>query len=168
MASSSPRNGASDRDTGPEDWGNGRRGPAGQPLWLSWLQLSISSMLVVLFLVMLAKVREQAVTLGQLEQKMRAIENARSLDRTTAMEQQLESMIQRLQAVEQVGEQLREVGRQQQAFKQDLQLLRSRPGSILDDPGRLPSQATSPGRPLSLPAAPRASTSVLRPPQDNF
>ena len=168
MASSPPRNGASDRDTSPDDRGIRLRGAGGQPLWLSWLQLSISSMLVVLFLVILAKVREQAVTIGQLEQKMRAIENARSLDRTTAMEQQLESMIQRLQAVEQVGEQLREVDRQQQAFKQDLQLLRSRPGSILDDPSRLPSQATSPGRPLSLPAAPRPSASVLRPPQDNF
>ncbi len=168
MASSSPRNGASDRAPTPDAMVGKRRTPDGQPLWLAWLQLSISSMLVVLFLVMLAKVREQAVTIGELEQKVRTIENGRSQDRTTAMEQQLESMIQRLQSVEQVGAQLREVNQQQQALKQDLQQLRSSPNPILDNPGRLPGQATKPARPSSLPAAPRPSATVLRPPDDNF
>ena len=158
MASSHQRNGASDQ--------------GGQPPWLAWLQLSISSMLVVLFVVMLGKVRQQAGTIGELEQKVRTIENARSLDRTTAMEQQLEAMIQRLQSVEQVGEQLRNVDRQQQAIKQDLQLLRSTARVAITDPGLQSSptptpQPLSPGRLSSPPTSPRSST-PLRPPAGNF
>ncbi|MCX5947211.1 MAG: hypothetical protein NTY67_03150 [Cyanobacteria bacterium] len=158
MASSHQRNGARDQD--------------GQPPWLAWLQLSISSMLVVLFVVMLGKVRQQAGTIGELEQKVSTIENARSLDRTTAMEQQLEAMIQRLQSVEQLGEQLRNVDRQQQAIKQDLQQLRSTARVPITDPGLQSSptpapQPLSPGRLSSPPTSPRSST-PLQPPAGNF
>ncbi|MFZ0408796.1 MAG: hypothetical protein WAM11_11910 [Cyanobium sp.] len=147
-----------------------QRSVEGQPLWLAWLQLGISTMLVVLFLVILGKVREQATTVSELEQKLRTIENARSQDRTTAMEQQLEAMIQRLQSVEKLSDQLRNVDRQQQAIKQDLQKLRHLSPLALDEPGpglAPPPRAQSLGRPSTLPNPPAASATPLRPPTDN-
>jgi len=173
MAPSYQRNGASDRDSGTRERSRGSHNPGGQPLWLSWVQLGISTMLVVLFLVMLGKVKEQATTIGDLEQKVRAIANERSQDRTKAMEQQLESMIQRLQSVEQVGEQLRTVDRQQQALKQDLQQLRSTPHlpaeALEPQSSPTPSQpSTNPGRSSILPGSPKPSPAVVRPPSGNF
>ncbi len=173
MAPSHPRNGASDRDgNGSEDSRNQRR-PGGQPQWLPWVQLSISTMLVVLFLVVLAKVREQATSIGELEQKLSTIENSRSQDRTTAMEQQLESMIQRLQALEKLSDHLREVDLQQQALKQELQQLHSIPRATITAPGEPASQIpvpqpANPSRPSALPGSPRPSATPLRPPTDNF
>ena len=57
MAPSYQRNEASDRDSGTRERSRGSHNQNGQPLWLSWVQLGISTMLVVLFLVMLGKVR---------------------------------------------------------------------------------------------------------------
>ena len=173
MAPSYQRNGASDRDSGTRERSRGSQNPGGQPLWLSWVQLGISSMLVVLFLVIFGKVREQATTIGELEQKIRTIENERSQDRTKAMEQQLESMIQRLQSVEQVGDQLRNVDRQQQALKQDLQQLRNTPHQAVEalEPQSSPTptpQPANPGRSSILPGSPKPSPTVVRPPSGNF
>jgi septal ring factor EnvC (AmiA/AmiB activator) len=173
MAPSDERNGASDHDSSTRKRSRGSQNPGGQPLWLSWVQLGISTMLVVLFLVMLGKVREQATTIGELEQKIRTIENERSQDRTKAMEQQLESMIQRLQSVEQVGDQLRNVDRQQQALKQDLQQLRNTPHLPVEalepqsSPNPTPPSANPMRSPL-LPGSPKPSPAVVRPPSGNF
>ena len=173
MAPSHPRNGAPDRDSNGGEGSRGQRRAGDQPQWLPWVQLSISTMLVVLFVVMLAKVREQATSIGELEQKLSTIENSRSQDRTTAMEQQLESMIQRLQSVEKLSDQLRNVDRQQQALKQDLQQLRSIPRPTFEAPGESPSPmptplAPNPSRPSTLPGSPRPSATLLRPPTGNF
>ena len=173
MASSHRPNGSSDRESSLVERSRGGGSPPGQPVWLAWIQLSISTMLVVLFLVMLGKVHEQAASISELQQKLRTIENSRSQDRTSAMEQQLESMIQRLQSVEQVGEHLREVDRQQQAIKQDLQQLISTTGRSRAESNQLPSQAPSPRvtgalRSPSLPGSPRPSATVLRPPEGSL
>ncbi len=176
MAPSHPRNGASDRDGNPGERSRVQRrpGPGGQPLWLAWVQLSISTMLVVLFLVVLGKVREQAAIVGELEQKLSTIENSRSQDRTTAMEQQLESMIQRLQSVEKVGDHLRDVDRQQQALRQELQQLLSLSRPTIEGSSEPPRpistpQAASPTRPSALlPGSPRPGATLLRPPAGNL
>jgi TolA-binding protein len=142
--------------------------PSAVPDWLPWLQLGITTMLAVLFLVMLAKGREQNHRLRELEQQVQGLENSRALDRTPAMEQQLRSMLQRLQKLEAQGVRLEAmVGRQEQ-LERELLELRSRAAPLPLPPAA--SEATRPSP--SAPSAPRRSpppvrapeTTVIRPP----
>ena len=65
----------------------------GPPLWTSWLQIGLSSMLAVLFLVILGKTREQSQLLMKLEQRLQGLENSRALDRTLVLEEQQRAMV---------------------------------------------------------------------------
>jgi hypothetical protein len=76
------------------------------PSWLVWLQLGLSTTLAVLFVVMLVKTRQQSVSIQQLQDKIAGIENSRALDRTTAIEDQLRTTAERLQALERMGAQV--------------------------------------------------------------
>ncbi|MBM5799329.1 MAG: hypothetical protein FJ077_00485 [Cyanobacteria bacterium K_DeepCast_35m_m2_023] len=76
------------------------------PTWLFWLQLGLSTMLAVLFVVTLVKTRQQSLAIRDLQDKIAGIENSRALDRTTAIEDQLRSTSERLQAVERQGAQM--------------------------------------------------------------
>jgi TolA-binding protein len=140
------------------------------PEWLPWLQLGVTTMLAVLFLVMLAKGRELNRSLRQLEQRVQGLENTRALDRTTAMEQQLRSMLQRLQKLEAEGVRLQAVEGQQQQLEQELLQLRGRSAGLIPIPEvpavRPPQSVTPSPPPPPVPAAPplRQGTSVIRPP----
>ena len=76
-------------------------GPMPQlPDWVAWMQAGLTALLAVLFLVMLAKAREQNRQIEELQERVQGLENSRALERTTGLEQQLRSTVERLQAVE--------------------------------------------------------------------
>jgi hypothetical protein len=70
------------------------------PDWAPWLQAGISAMLVVLFLVMVGKMRQQSSQIRGLQERVQGLENSRALERTNGLEQQLRTTVERLQVVE--------------------------------------------------------------------
>jgi hypothetical protein len=126
--------------------GGMEREPAiGIPAWLPWLQLAISTTLAVLFVVVLARSREQSRQLGVLQQRVQGLETSRALDRTGLLEQQLRSMVERLQSLE------REQRRQEQTLREQAEL-----GQQLERLQRRPADGG--GRGAGLPAPPAAAT----------
>ena len=70
----------------------------GTPLaWVPWLQAGVTAMLLVLFVVMVGKTRQQSAAIRQLQEQVQGLENARALERTAGLEQQLRSTVERLQ-----------------------------------------------------------------------
>lgn len=68
--------------------------------WVPWLQAGVTAMLVVLFVVIVGKTRQQNATIRQLQERVQGLENSRALERTTGLEQQLRSTVERLQGME--------------------------------------------------------------------
>jgi biopolymer transport protein ExbB/TolQ len=142
----------------PSDQHGRHRGGGGErlalPGWLAWLQLSLSSMLVVLFLVLLSQSREQNRQLQRLEQRVQGLENSRALDRTTALEGQLRAMLVRLQSLERQGTSLaaaqqRLLEVEQQLREQVLQRRPARPALIEEPPAREPPGPPPPAEPIT-------------------
>jgi TolA-binding protein len=142
--------------------------PAGPPAWSGWLQIGLSTMLAVLFLVMLAKTREQNQLLRQLEQRVQGLENSRALDRTSVLEEQQRAMLQRLQPLEAGARRLEAIEQQQEQWRQALADLQNRARRRPE-----PSLEPFPSPPMPSPAAggksapsqtPRGDGGVLRPP----
>ena len=79
---------------------NPAKSPPLLPEWTIWIQVGLTALLAVLFLVILDKGRQQSAKIQLLEQRLQGLENSRALDRTTALEQQLRSTVERLQRVE--------------------------------------------------------------------
>jgi len=76
------------------------KSPPVLPEWTIWIQVGLTALLAVLFLVILDKGRQQSAKIQLLEQRLQGLENSRALDRTTALEQQLRSTVERLQRLE--------------------------------------------------------------------
>jgi RecB family exonuclease len=70
------------------------------PPWLGWFQLGLSSMLAVLFSVVLAWSREQGQELRQLRLRLGALENSRTLEKAADQSGQLRTLTQRLEQLE--------------------------------------------------------------------
>ena len=70
------------------------------PPWLVWFQLGLSSMLAVLFSVVLAWSREQGQELRQLRLRLEALENSRTLEKAADQSGQLRTLTQRLEQLE--------------------------------------------------------------------
>jgi hypothetical protein len=70
------------------------------PPWLVWFQLGLSSMLAVLFSVVLAWSREQGQELRQLRLRLEALENSRTLEKAADQNGQLRTLTQRLEQLE--------------------------------------------------------------------
>ena len=98
---------------------------AGAPLLLVGVPLTISTMLLVLFAVVVNRQQEQAQQLAQLQQRVQALENSRAIERTSVLEEQMRTMLTRLQAMEKGGQLLQSLERQQLLLQQDLQQLRA-------------------------------------------
>ena len=90
------------------------------PAWLFWLQLGLSTTLAVLFVVMLVKTRQQSADIRQLQDKVAGIENSRALDRTTAIEDQLRTTAERIQALERLGAQTAGLAAENARLRQEL------------------------------------------------
>jgi hypothetical protein len=67
--------------------------------WVPWLQAGVTAMLVVLLVVIVGKTRQQNATIRQLQERVQGLENSRALDRTTGLEQQLRTTVERLPPV---------------------------------------------------------------------
>lgn len=125
------------------------------PDWVNWLQAGSTVLLAVLFLVMVGKTRQQGVQILELQERLQGLENSRALDRTTGMEEQLRSTVERLQVVERNSSRIEVLSAEAAALKAELQRLRrsAAPGST--------ARPTAPPPPLPPaanpePAAPEA------------
>lgn len=116
-------------------------GSNGAPLaWVPWLQAGVTAMLVVLFLVIVAKARQQSATIRQLQERVQGLENSRALDRTTGLEQQLRSTVERLQAVERNSVRIDGLSREAASLRAELSRLRGPAGT----PNSVPSRGDEP------------------------
>ena len=92
----------------------------GIPAWLVWLQLGLTTTLAVLFVVTLVKTRQQSLSIQQLQDKVAGLENGRALDRTTAIEDQLRTSAERLQALERMGAQVSGLAAENARLRQEV------------------------------------------------
>ncbi len=138
--------------------------PLGPPVWTGWLQIGVSTMLAVLFLVILSKSQEQNQRLMRLEQRLQGLENSRALDRTSVLEEQQRAMVGRLQTLESGAQRLEALERQQEQWRSALAEMQGRavrrpqadPDLFLAEP--MPSARPGP------PPSDRGDGGVLRPP----
>lgn len=129
-----------------------RSGSQGQqPDWMPWLQAGLTAMLAVLFLVMLARSREQSTSLRELRERVQGLENSRALERTTALEEQLRSTVERLQVLERSAAQLSTTSRENARLLQDLRQQRSAPAEPTTPIPRLELLPGAGGPPLTPP-----------------
>jgi TolA-binding protein len=122
------------------------------PDWVPWLQVGLTSMLVVLFVVLVGKTRQQQSQLQELQERVRGLENSRALERTTALEQQLRSTVDRLQSLERGQARLNAIGSDTAQLRQELRQLRQLRQSSEEknvQPARPP--ASTPQSPPPLP-----------------
>ncbi len=127
---------------------------------MAWLQAGLTALLAVLFLVMLAKAREQGSRIQELQERVQGLENSRALERTTGLEQQLRSTVERLQAVERSTARIDVLSADNNALRSELRQLRRNADSGLtplapaSPSGRSPGEAASPGSPSGGPTPP--------------
>ncbi len=133
--------------------------PAAPP-WLGWFQLGLSSMLAVLFLVMLAWSREQGRDLRQLRMRVETLESSRSLEKAADQNGQLRTLTQRFEQLEvRATEQLERSEAERLRLQQLLVEIRERAGSSGQQP-RVADQARDPqSNSVTAPGG-----TVLRPP----
>ena len=116
--------------------------------WVPWLQAGVTAMLVVLFLVIVAKARQHSATIRQLQERVQGLENSRALDRTTGLEEQLRTTVERLQAVERNGTRIDGLSRETANLRAELSRLLGLAGT----PNGAPSRGDEP--PLLPPLPP--------------
>ncbi len=142
--------------TGPSSSGS-EPSPLQLPDWVAWLQAGLTALLAVLFLVMLAKAREQGSRIQELQERVQGLENSRALERTTGLEQQLRSTVERLQAVERSTARIDELSADNNALRSELRQLRRNadsglpPLSPATPSGSSPGDAASPSGPTAPP-----------------
>lgn len=87
--------------------------------WPALIQIGLSTMLLVLFVVVIGRSREQQQELVRLQQRLQSLERARTLEQAASAEGQVRAFADRLQALEsQMAE------RQQQSEAERLRLQR--------------------------------------------
>ncbi len=121
---------------------------------MRWLGSGLTALVAVLFLVLLQQVRQQAGRLEALQGRVQTLENARDLERTNALEEQLRSTVQRLRAFDGLEGSVQELRVQQESLQQQL---RQRPPAAAPTPREdLGGGAADlpPGPPAARPAAP--------------
>ncbi|MFS6828602.1 hypothetical protein [Cyanobium sp. ATX-6F1] len=113
--------------------------------------------MAVLFVVAIQRLQEQNQSLRQLEQRLQVLENARALERTNALEQQLRATVERVHGLEDDQGRVADLARAQQQLADQVQRLQSLPpGGSFDGLGlggeippglRTPSARSPAGRP---------------------
>lgn len=108
---------------------------ARQPLpWPALIQIGLSTMLLVLFAVVIGRSREQQQELVRLQQRLQSLERARTLEQAASEEGQVRAFADRLQALEaQMAE------RQQRSEAERLRLQR-----LITELGSRPYSSTAP------------------------
>jgi hypothetical protein len=95
------------------------------PDWVNWVQAGLTALLVVLFLVMLGKSRQQSANIRLLQEQVQGLQNSRALDRTTGLEQQLRSAVERLQVLERSAARVDALSAENSSLHQELRQLRA-------------------------------------------
>jgi len=111
------------------------------PDWAPWLQAGLTAMLAVLFVVMVGKMRQQSSSIRALQERVQGLENSRALERTSGLEQQLRTTVERLQVVERSNAQLRALSSDNKLLNAQLRQLRAtgtKPDPADDLPPLLP------------------------------
>ncbi|MEA5422321.1 hypothetical protein VB716_14015 [Synechococcus sp. CCY9201] len=122
------------------------------PLWVPWLLVGISTMLVVLFVVILGKYREQSRSLRQLRDRVEGLEHSRALERTTILEQQLRSTSERLRKLESLEGSIANLQGQQDRLRVEVrQISRRQVAPELEIPPAV--EAPAPSSPAPAPSA---------------
>ena len=134
------------------------------PEWVAWLQLGLTALLAVLFLAMLAKARQQGGRIQELQDRVEGLENTRALERTTGLEEQLRTTVERLQEVERSAARINVLSADNEALRNELgQLRRSRPE--VTPPPRATAPATTPSdKGPSQPLTPPPLSQPILPP----
>lgn len=114
------------------------------PEWVNWLQAGLTTLLVVLFLVVMGKSRQQSADIRLLQERLQGLENARALDRTTGLEQQLRSTVERLQALERSSARLDAISAESSALRQELRQLRAAAAAAAETRSSEPTLAPLP------------------------
>ena len=143
-------------NSGNADSGTNATGPLPQlPDWVAWLQAGLTALLAVLFLVMLGKARVQAERIEELQERVQGLENSRALERTTGLEQQLRSTVERLQALERSSARIDVLSAENSALRGEVrQLRRSASSSVLTPtPSAEAPAVTTPGAPTPAPSS---------------
>jgi TolA-binding protein len=126
----------------------------GAPLaWVPWLQAGVTAMLLVLFVVMVGKTRQQSAAIRQLQDQVQGLENARALERTAGLEQQLRTTVERLQAVERTSARIDALSSSNANLTQELRRLKGNQASEAAPPALSDELPLAPLPPLK-PAAP--------------
>lgn len=136
----------------------GLDGDGESPVWLPWLQLGATTLLAVLFVMLLIKSRDQNQRLQQLDVRLQGIENNRSLDRSAALEQQIRTLAERMRSLEGQRQELEATRRERDEMRSELRQLRA------TTPVRPPSTIGSP--PVPPPPLPGSAAPVLPPELD--
>ena len=112
------------------------------PDWAPWLQAGLTALLAVLFVVMVGKMRQQSSSIRALQERVQGLENSRALERTSGLEQQLRTTVERLQVVERSNAQLQALSSDNKRLNDQLGQLRSagtKPAPVDDLPPLLPA-----------------------------
>lgn len=122
--------------------------------WVPWLQAGVTAMLLVLFVVMVGKTRQQSAAIRQLQERVQGLENARALERTAGLEQQLRTTVERLQVVERNNARIDALSSANANLSAELRMLRSNQASeTAPDPlGDAPPLTPLPGPKQATPA----------------
>lgn len=91
--------------------------------------MALSSLLLVLFVVVVNRQHAQAQRLGELLGRVQTLEQSRALERTAVLEQQLRAMLTRLQELEKRNQQ-QQLVQQLQELKEEVQRLRLRSQAV--------------------------------------
>lgn len=131
-----------------------KSGPLPQlPDWVNWLQAGLTALLAVLFLVMVGKARQQGAQIRELQERLQGLENSRALERTTGLEEQLRSAVERLQVVEKNSSRIDVLSAQTEAVRAELRQLQRRRSSATVTPA--PARTAVPeATPVPPPASP--------------
>ncbi|EDY39643.1 hypothetical protein CPCC7001_2524 [Cyanobium sp. PCC 7001] len=124
-----------------------KTGPLPQlPDWVNWLQAGLTALLAVLFLVMVGKARQQGSQIRELQERLQGLENSRALERTTGLEEQLRSTVERLQVVERNTSRIDLLSAQAEALRAEVRQLK-RSGAASPPPPITPPAGDTPTTP---------------------
>jgi TolA-binding protein len=111
---------------------------------MRWLGAGLTALLAVLFVVLLQQVRQQGQRLQALQDRLQQMENARDLERTNALEEQLRSTVVRLQNLEGLEQSLQRLSSEQDSLRQQIRSAGSRTAI---EPGLEPLLPLEPSQP---------------------
>lgn len=126
------------------------------PDWVNWLQAGSTVLLAVLFLVMVGKTRQQGVQILELQERLQGLENSRALERTTGLEEQLRSTVERLQVVERNSSRIDVLSAEAETLKAELRRIKRSSAAVSPARPTAPAAPTPPATTPAPPAAPEA------------